>query len=171
MAYEFYLKIDGIDGESRDEDHKGWIEILSFSWGVSNAIDATGGARGGRGAGRANFSDLNVMKFLDKSTPKLLLSVASGKHFKFAELHLSNQPLETEFGASNMESDVFTFLKLEDVLVSSHQVSGSAGGGNAPTEAFSLNFGKVTLSVASINRDKADPPETVTWDLKQNKKV
>ena len=44
---DYFLKLDGIDGESDDRIHKEWIELSSFSWGESNAVG--GGRGGGRG--------------------------------------------------------------------------------------------------------------------------
>ena len=35
MAFDAFLKLDGVKGESFDNTHKGEIDILSFSWGVS----------------------------------------------------------------------------------------------------------------------------------------
>ena len=68
-AVDMFLKITGIDGESQDKTHKNEIEILSFSWGVSNA--GTGAFGMGSGSGKASVSDINIMKHVDKSTPNL----------------------------------------------------------------------------------------------------
>jgi hypothetical protein len=35
MAVDIYLKIDGINGESSDAGHKGWIECESVTWHIA----------------------------------------------------------------------------------------------------------------------------------------
>ena len=35
-AADYFLKIDGVDGESIDDKHKGSIELESFSWGATH---------------------------------------------------------------------------------------------------------------------------------------
>ena len=84
MAFDAFLKIDGIEGESTDKIHPGEIEIQSFSWGVSNT--SSGGAGGGGGAGKASFTDMNFMSALSKVGPSLMLACATGRHFPSATL-------------------------------------------------------------------------------------
>src|SRR5215831_10842790 len=81
MAVDMFLKLDGIEGESKDHKHAGEIELLSFSWGVSNSSQV-GCAGGGGGAGKANFSSFSFMKRVDSATPQLMLSCATGEHIK-----------------------------------------------------------------------------------------
>src|SRR2546430_3152894 len=83
-AVDFFLKIEGVDGESTDDKHKGEIDIESFSWGVSQS--GSHGAGGGGGAGKASFQDLHFHTHVDKSSPKLFLACATGEHFKKAVL-------------------------------------------------------------------------------------
>src|SRR3546814_9136414 len=77
---DYHLKIDGIEGESLDEKHKGEIEIDSFSWGVTNM--GGGGRGGGGGTGKAEFSDINFCKQADKSSPKLVKPAGEGEHIQ-----------------------------------------------------------------------------------------
>ncbi|GAO92520.1 hypothetical protein PSA5_07405 [Pseudomonas syringae pv. actinidiae] len=37
MAFDAFLKIDGIPGESLDDKFKDWIEILSYTHGATQA--------------------------------------------------------------------------------------------------------------------------------------
>src|SRR5512141_296981 len=71
MAFDAFLKIDGVPGESSDDKHKDWIEVLSYSWGVSQPSSGSASTAGGATAERANFSDFSVVKALDKASPKL----------------------------------------------------------------------------------------------------
>src|SRR5690606_28022874 len=77
-AVDMYLKIEGIDGESTDKNHKDWIEVQSFSWGMSNSASLSTG--GGTGVGKAQFIDLKIGKNLDRASPNLFLHGAQGRH-------------------------------------------------------------------------------------------
>ena len=71
MAFDAFLKIDGVPGESTDDKHKDWIEVLSFNFGESQPSSATASSAGGATTERVNFQDFGVVKHIDKSTPKL----------------------------------------------------------------------------------------------------
>src|SRR5687768_12512993 len=83
-AVDFFLKIEGIDGESTDDKHKGELDIQSWSWGVSNM--GTAGHGGGGGAGKASFQDIHFSTHVSKASPKLMLTCATGEHIKKATL-------------------------------------------------------------------------------------
>ena len=84
MAFDYFLRIDGIAGESADSKHKGEIAVQSFSWGESNSGPAPGG--GGGGAGKVNIRDLYFTAHTSKASPQLMLACATGQHFKAAQL-------------------------------------------------------------------------------------
>src|ERR1700748_2672112 len=95
MTMDMFMKIDPLKGESNDKTHKGEIDVLAWSWGVSNSGSAHVG--GGAGAGKANVQDLSFTKYIDKTTPDLLLSSCNGKHFASALLTVrkaGEKPLE-----------------------------------------------------------------------------
>lgn len=159
MASDFLLEIEGIKGESSDHKFKDAIEIQSFSWGVTNA--GTHALGSGGGAGKANFQDLHLTTYVNKSSPLVSLSCANGKHITKATLHVRKQ------GEDQQE---FYTVTLEDLLVSSYQ-SGDAAGGSVPTDQFSLNFAKIKFEYKPQKKDGTlDAPQTMTWDLKTNKK-
>jgi type VI secretion system secreted protein Hcp len=137
MAVDMFLKLDGIDGEATDDQHLGWIEVSSFSWGVSNstAVSSTGGA----GAGKASFQDLHFEQLFDKSSAQVALYCAAGKHIANATLSVRKS------GADPTGKQGIDFLKvnLVDVLVSSFEVAAAEGGDDRPTESVSLNFVKI----------------------------
>ncbi|HXJ67085.1 MAG TPA: type VI secretion system tube protein Hcp [Actinomycetota bacterium] len=141
MAFDAFLKIEGIKGESFDSAHKGEIDILSFSWGVTNTGSFATGSGGG--TGKASFQDLHFTHKVDKASPLLMLACAQGKHIPTATLTVRKQggkvPLE------------YLKVTMEDVLVSSYQSGGARSG--TPAGEFSLNFAKVEYSVAPISRD------------------
>jgi len=76
MASDIFAKIGDIKGESLDDKHKGEIEVLSYSWGVSNS-GTIGGGGGGGGAGKATFQDLSFTHGIDKASPLLLKACAT----------------------------------------------------------------------------------------------
>src|SRR4051794_28833399 len=111
-AVDFFLKLDGIGGESQNSDHKGEIEVLSFSWGVSVREAANGGGGGG-GAAKATFDDLVIVKHMDRTSPALMLACSSGKHIKLATFAVV-PAVQDGGGRGNM-----AMIKLEDVIVES----------------------------------------------------
>lgn len=159
MAADYFLRIDGIDGESADSRHKGEIDVLSFSWGVSQAGAA--GPGGGGGAGKAVLQDLNFVARTSKASPNLFLACASGKHVKSAVLTCRR--------AAGGKAE-FLKITLSNVLVSSHQVGGSAP--EEPLDQVSLRFGRIEVEYTpQAKGGKAEPVVKGGWDVKTNKKV
>lgn len=130
MATDIFIKIGDIKGESPDAKHKDEVEVLSWSWGVSQP----GSVSGGGGAGKAGFSAFSFVHRLDKASPLLLRACATGERIKEA--------IVTHRKAGQGQQE-FLIIKMNDVLVTSVQpaVSNSDGG----IEAVSLQMGKVGL--------------------------
>jgi type VI secretion system secreted protein Hcp len=84
MAVDMFLKIDDVKGESKDSKHKDEVDVLSWSWGMSQS--GTMHAGSGGGAGKVNVQDLSLTKYVDKGSPNLMMSCCSGKHYKEALL-------------------------------------------------------------------------------------
>jgi type VI secretion system secreted protein Hcp len=132
MAFDAFLKIEGIDGESTDKAHPSEIEIQSFSWGVENTGSAGGG--GGGGAGKATPQDFHFTSATSKASPSLMLACATGRHFQKATLTCRKAG-----GTGQVE---FIKIRLEDCLVSSYQ-TGEASSDGSPADEYSLNFVKI----------------------------
>ena len=66
MAFDAYLKIDGIVGEALDSNHKDWIEITDLRYTVEQTVSTTASSAGGATAGRSNFPDFSI-RFCTKS--------------------------------------------------------------------------------------------------------
>lgn len=134
MAVNAYLYVDGTTGPSTSKT--GFIDILSFSWGASNTTTYGAGASGKEAkAGRADFTDLTIMKVLDATSPLLMNHCASGDILKKVYL-LYDKPV------GDKQSDYFR-IYLEDALVTSVQLSGSS---ENPTESVSFAFQKVEIA-------------------------
>jgi len=160
MAVDIFLKIDGIKGESKDSKHKDSIEIVSWSWGVTQPATMSSG--GGGGAGKASFGDLSLMHTIDAASPNLALHCANGKHIPSVTL--------TQRKAGEDQQD-FLIFKMSDVIISSVQISGADGAG-LPSESFSLNYAKVEMEYKPQNeKGTLEAGIKFGWDLKQTKKV
>jgi type VI secretion system secreted protein Hcp len=160
MAMDMFIKIDGIKGESRDKSHKEEIDVLAWSWGMSNS--GTGHMGGGHGAGKVNVQDLSFTKYIDFSSTSLELFCANGKHLKDATLVIrkaGEKPLE------------YLKIKMTDVLVSSYSTGGS-GGEDRLTENVTLNFSKVNVDYQKQSATGAADggPASFSWDIAANVK-
>lgn len=158
MATDFFLKIDGIEGESQDSKHKAEIDILSFSWGATQGGTMAFG--GGGGAGKVSMQDFHFTMNINKATPKLMLACASGEHIKKAILTCRK---------AGKEQHEFLKVTFSDILVSSYQTSGS-GGDLIPMESLSLNYTKVEFEYKEQKPDGTlGGAIKAGWDTKANK--
>lgn len=160
MAVDDFLKIDGIEGESTDDKHKGWIEVLSYNWGVAQQASSTASSSGGGSTQRADFQDLSIVKLLDSSDPKLFHACAKGEHIKEVKLELCRAG-----------GDKLTYMEyiLNNVIISS--VSSSGGGGGEPTINVTMNYGKIKLNYIKQKRADGTGGGNVPagWNLETNK--
>jgi len=160
-ATDFYLKIDGIEGESADATHKGEIDLESWSWGATQAGGAAYG--GGGGAGKVNMQDFHFTMKVNKATPKLILACADGTHIKEGILTCRKA------GGKQEEYLKYTF---NDLLISSYQTGGSGGSDVVPTEQISFNYAKMKVEYKEQKGDGTlGGAITAGWDLKKNEKV
>ena len=158
---DFFLKIDGIDGESEDAKMKGSIDLESWSFGVTQS--GTHASGGGGGAGKAQFQDFHFVMKANKASPKLLLACATGQHIKSAKLTCRK--------AGGEQQEYMTVL-MSDVLVSSYQDGSSAGSSVVPMEQVSLNYAKIEFEYKPQKPDGSlDSPVKTGYDIKANKKV
>jgi type VI secretion system secreted protein Hcp len=131
-AVDYFLKIDGIQGESRDDRHKDEIDIESFSWGETQS--GTFAVGGGGGSGKVSMQDFHFTMTVNKASPALFLACAQGEHIKNAILTCRK---------AGKDQQEFMKVTMNDVLVSSFQIGGA--GGVVPTDQISLNFAKIEV--------------------------
>ena len=155
-ASVYFLQIGDIKGESVDKNHKDWIDIDSFSWGIGNSGSV--GSGGGGSSGKAIFAPLSWTQQLDKSVPSLFLAVASGTHIKNATLDVQQ--------AGAKSSGVFFQMSFDDVLLTSLNINGA---GDVPGVNATLNASKITMTYRPQKADGSLGTAVIGgWDLKKN---
>jgi type VI secretion system secreted protein Hcp len=162
MAVDMFIKIGDIKGESHDKDHKEEIDVLAWSWGMSQS--GTMHIGGGGGGGKVSIQDLSLTKWVDKSTPNLMGFCSSGKQMKNAVLTVrkagGDKPLE------------YIIITMEDVIITSVS-SGGSGGEDRLTENITLNFAKVKYDYQPQKQDGSADGGQIKygWDISANTKL
>lgn len=141
MAVNMFIKIGDIKGESVDKTHAGEIDVLSWSWGMSQAGAHQTGA-GGR-AGKVSVQDISVTKLFDSATPPVMLACCNGQRFKEARLTVRTA------GAKPLE---YLKITMKEVLVSSVSTGGSTGEDRL-TETITLNFAEFKVEYTPQKAD------------------
>jgi type VI secretion system secreted protein Hcp len=162
-AVDYFLKLDGITGDSTVKGHEGEINVDSFSWGVSNSSSIGSGA-GGAGTGKAQFQDFHLTMATSKASPDLFKKCVTGSHFQKAVLTCRKA------GGESQGQDFLKFT-LSDALISSYAISGD-NSVVAPTDAVSLAFAKVEMAFSAQNPDGGiGSVISAGWDLKLNRAI
>ena len=162
MAVDMFMEIDTIKGESKDSvfKSKNAMDVLAWSWGLSNSGNAHMG--GGAGAGKVNVQDLSFTKYMDKASPILMQAVCNGKHFTKATLSIrkaGEKPL------------VYYAITMNDVLLTSLSTGGS-GGEDRFTENLSMNFAKFNVDYFPQKQDGSlDAVVPMNYDIQGSMKV
>ncbi|MGH9224635.1 MAG: Hcp family type VI secretion system effector [Acidimicrobiales bacterium] len=160
-AVDFFLKLDGVDGESTDDQHKNELDIESFSWGLSNSGSAAHAGGGGRG--KASFQDFHFTAPVSRASPKLFLACASGQHIPTATLTCRKA------GGSQQE---FMVIKMTDILISDYQLGGDETSEALPMEQVSMNYSKVEFEYRPQRADgMLEASVKAGWDVGKNVKI
>jgi type VI secretion system secreted protein Hcp len=154
-----YMKIDGIDGESADQNHSGWIEILDFDFAIAQKASRTASTAGGAGDERVDFSEFKVTKLLDKSSPLLALACAEGRHIDTIAFEL--------WRAGKVK---YMTYRLTNCLISAVSTHGDGG---FPEEEVSLNVGRIEVVYTQQSRSTGQAIGQVAggWDRTRNCRV
>lgn len=158
---DYFLKLDGVEGESQDEKFKGSIDLESWSWCQNQS--GTHGGGGGGGAGKVQMQDFHFVMNYNKASPTLFMKCASGQHIPSAVLTCRK---------AGGKQEIYLTVKMTDLLVSAYQTGGSTNGSIVPTDQISVNFAKIEFDYKEqkadgtmVNAGKAG------WDLKKNVKI
>jgi len=163
LAVDAFLKVDTVPGESTDDKHKDWINVISWSFGDSTPAPATSGAA--RSAERVKMQDFKFTMRTNKASPILFQRVADGKHIPKVVLEVCK---------SGGDKVKFLEITLDDVIVSSFVSLGSSGGGDVyPMEEIMLNFAKIRTTYTMQKRADGSGGGNVVggWDLTTNKEM
>jgi type VI secretion system secreted protein Hcp len=162
MSVDIFLKLAGIDGESVDAKHKGEIDVLAWSWGLSEEPPQTGG---GGGVGKVKGKDLSIQKLVDLASPLLLSHSAEGKHISDGTLTARNQ-------SKGGVAQEFLLFKMANALVTSVNMAETSKDEIRPIETITLNFQKLEFDYRSFKQDgSVDKEKSFGWDFSANKKL
>lgn len=155
--HDFYIKINGVAGESKDSKHKEWIDVVSFRYGVSQSNSLRTG--GGGGVAKARFSVLSFYHYIDRASPILMQFCAAGKHIP--EVILSC----CKVGGGSQE---FMRVTLSDCIITHVGPDGATG--NAPIlEGVGIAYSSIRIEVKEQAPDGSmGAAVTGTWDVKRN---
>lgn len=153
-----FLKIDGIEGEALDNNHKNEIEVLSWNWGVSQHSNMHSGSGGG--SGKATVEDFTFVHYTDKASPNLLSYCLSGKHIKniqFVIRKAGGTPLE------------YLIIKFTDIIVTDVSMQGSVTDESRPREVVRFSFTKMTQDYVIQNAEgNKSGTISASYDIKAN---
>lgn len=157
-----YIKFDGVQGECKDKDHKGWSDLASFGQMLHQPGRSATGAT--RRRGDVVVEDLTCSKELDKSSPKIAEAVCNGKVYPKVEIHMT---------ASYTDAGRVTYYayELTNVLVTSYNISGAGQSESVPMEDFSLNFEEIKVTYTETdNAGKKVGNVEYTWKVEEGEK-
>ena len=159
---DYFLKIENVDGEATDEGHRDWINLRSFSHGITRPATGAGTLSGSiRSRGVSILEDLVLVKEIDKSTPKLAEAVITGRVYPTAQLHVT--------GGTADQRTTYYIVELKNVQVSNYRIS--AGGDSVPMESFSLNFGEIRVTYDETDSTgKSQGKVEYTWKVEEGVK-
>lgn len=158
MAVDYILELEGITGESQDKDHKEKIDIMSWSWGLTQSGTTHLGT--GSGAGKVHVQDISFTKIVDSSSVALMQYCTTGKHIPSGKLHC--------YKASGDSRVKYIEFEMKNILVSSYQ-SGGSGGSDQQMDSFSLNFGEYKEKYAQQTATGAKGKEVeFGWKIPNN---
>lgn len=163
MAYDAFLKLDGVTGESQKDQHKGEIELLSFSWGVTNPTNVGTGT--GMSTGKASVSDFSITKPTDSASGALFKNCCSGKHFNTAVVALQK-------ATGTASGEVYLKYEFDKVMITNISWSGSAnsGAGDHPVEHVSFAFENVKVTYKPQDSSgKLGSQQVVSYNVASNK--
>ena len=152
-----FMKIDGIEGESTDQQHPGWMEVLDFDFCIAQKVSKTASSAGGAGSERADFSEFTVTKLLDKASPLLAQACAEGRHIGTIDVEL--------WRAGKVK---YITYRLSNCMISA--VSTHSEDGGFPEEEVAIDVGRIEIVYAQQSRTTGRAMGQVAggWDRTRN---
>ncbi|MEE3936494.1 type VI secretion system tube protein Hcp [Pseudomonas viridiflava] len=161
MSFDAFMKVDGVEGESLDADHNGWVELLSYHYDAIQSISQTASSSGGASAGGVSLGDFQISKYVDRATPKLFELCCRGSHLKTVTVRIHR---------AGAEKFKYMDIVLEEVLIATVSGQGAEQGG-FPVEVITLNYGRIKLEYSQQRRADGGSAGIVSggWDRIANK--
>jgi len=155
-AYDMYLKISGIPGESVDAGHRDWIDIQSAAHGMTSPVTF-----GQPSLGKPEHKPLRIVKFLDKASPKLYVGLLSGEHFSSVTLQMHRR---------DDSRTRFLEIRFRDVVLASIAPVAAGGDESQPTEEVSFIYSRIEWTYTVVDPFTGKPSGTVSggWDVIAN---
>ncbi|MBI4893670.1 MAG: type VI secretion system tube protein Hcp [Acidobacteria bacterium] len=157
---DYFLRIDGIDGECRKPGFEKCMEM--FDWGFSESQDGSASSPSASAQGRVSMSDFNFSKVVDTATPKLLQNLFKGTLVAKATLTARRT------GATEGRPQPYLVWEFKDLIISAHSFNGNNGGGT-PTESISFNFAEVKCYYRQLKKGVLQGAVSGGWNLKTNR--
>lgn len=142
-ASDFYMKIDGVEGEAVSPGHEKWIEILSFSWGEATRTQPASGLP----TGKRQHRPLTISKELDKSSTKLMESCSNGSPQKSVRIELIAS------GATG-QREPYLIIEMKDVIITSYAIGGSSSDDGPPREEVTMTYSEITWTYSKEGKDE-----------------
>jgi type VI secretion system secreted protein Hcp len=156
-----FVKFDGLNGESTDTGHNNWMDVQSVSSAIHRSIPS-GAKDHQRFKGETSLGDIQLVRQLDKASPKIQQACATGKVFATVEIELCT----TKEGVGE---EPYLNYKLYDVILSSYDFHGDSSGNPLPFEQVSLNYSKVEWTYKTSNKDGSSGGDVLAgYDLGKN---
>lgn len=161
MAFDTFIRISGIEGESTDHQHSGWIEAYNYAWSVRQPVSSTASSAGGATTGRADFKSFNFVKHLDKASPNLALACAAGTHI---------DEIVVETCRAGGDRVNFMTYRLRNCIISKLS---TIGGGIFPMESVDIDYGSIEFAYIQQSRKGGGGLGQVAggWNLEKNCKL
>ena len=160
MAVDMFLKLDGVDGESIDKEYEKCIDILSWTWGMSQTGTTHHGSGGG--AGKVAVEDITITKYIDKSSLQLTSNSCSGKHIDKGSIYVRK--------AGGDKPLTYIEIDMTEIIISSVSIAGTQSDDRI-METISLNFSKFAYTYY-IQKDDGTGTKVgpISWDIAKNTK-
>ena len=161
MAVDIFLKLsNSIKGESQDTTHKDNIDVLAWSWGLTQSGTTHVGSGGG--GGKVNVKDITLTKYVDLASNDLIKRCTNGEHIENGELIVRKSG-----GSAPVE---YFRIKMKNIMITSYTTGGSKDGLDRIQETLTLNFRRFEVAYTLQDETGASGAETLAgWDIAENK--
>lgn len=170
MAFDAFLQIDGIPGESTDSAHTDWVEVIDYEHLMAQKLAATASSSGARASERATHGEFRILKDLDKTSPKLAVALNQGSSIAKVRMELCR---------ATGEKQCYMVYEMKDVIVSRIQVQGisvtpgtpaDSEGRSVPVEYIDFAYGEIewTYTVTDKKTGAAAGDVSGKWSVTDN---